>query len=59
MSMTRSATNEASNHFVEPQLQNNVVFAEDPLSLFGAVLTKVKTIWMQRDLFFHPTLIGY
>ena len=47
MSMSRSVTNEASNYLAEPQLQN-VVCAEDPLSLFGAVLTKMKTIWMQR-----------
>lgn len=45
--MTRSFTNEADKPVAGRQFQGEV-FAEDPLSLFGALLTKARTVWMQR-----------
>jgi abequosyltransferase len=45
--MPRSATSEAGKPFAQPQLRK-AIFAEDPLHLFSALLTKMRTLWMQR-----------
>jgi acetyltransferase-like isoleucine patch superfamily enzyme len=44
--MTESIT-EVGEVIAQPQFLG-AVFAEDPLSLFSAVLTKARTVWMQR-----------
>jgi acetyltransferase-like isoleucine patch superfamily enzyme len=45
--MERAVTNEAGNPVAQLRFRR-AVSADDPLSLFSAVLTKARTIWMQR-----------
>jgi acetyltransferase-like isoleucine patch superfamily enzyme len=47
MTMERVVPNEAGDPDAQLQFRK-AVSAEDPLSLFGAFLTKARTIWMQR-----------
>mgnify|MGYP001378771259 CR=1 FL=1 len=47
MSISQAVANEASNPAVTMQFKKTV-FAEDPLSLVGALITKARTIWMRQ-----------
>ena len=47
MGMERAVTNEAEGPAAQLRFQR-AVSAEDPLSLLSALLTKARTIWMQR-----------
>jgi abequosyltransferase len=46
MSKTRAVTSETGKA-AEQLRSKKAAFAEDPLSLFGALLTKARTVWMQ------------
>src|SRR6202035_6095598 len=47
MSMERAVTDDAGSPVAQLRF-GRALSAEDPLSLFSALLTKARTIWMQR-----------